>query len=82
MTGCTTRDQRDPTRHFFRCLNSNRLDRVILDDVLSAFREAVFSINYVEVLFNHEVDSDLGCALFTRLRQENHVSIQCNVITL
>ncbi len=76
MTRCTASHERNATRHLLGGFNTEGVHLTVTNDALAAFRDTVFSGNYVPVLLNHEVDADVRGALLTRFGQEYDVAIQ------
>ena len=76
MPGSTARYKRNAPRHLFGGFNAEGVHAAVADNALSAFCDAVFSLDYVPVPLNHEVDAHLRRALFARFREKDHIPVE------
>ena len=82
MTGSTASNQRDAPRHFLRRFNADRFYSAIFYHVLAAFSQAVFGVYDIEVMLDHEIDTNFRSALLSGFGKENYVPVELDAVAL
>ena len=76
------RDEVDALRKFLRGLHAGIADLAIDARRVAALGEAVLGIDRVEVLVDHELDTDVRRALLACFGEEDHVAVERDEVAL